>query len=197
MERPSDRDLVLEIAQAGIARVAPGPMIDQLVHTTDSHAVFGAGSEATRVAWSEVDRVLVLGAGKASAAMARALEGVLGDRISGGCVVTKYDHGVPLERIELIEAGHPVPDEQSLAAAQRIAARADEADERTLVVLLISGGGSSLLAAPLSPSRSARETRTGETSLASLTLDDLAATTRLLLGAGAPIGEVNCVRRHL
>jgi glycerate 2-kinase len=130
-------------------------------------------------------RIFVLGFGKAAGRMAQAVEEVLGTRIDRGLVVVKAGREAPLKLVRQVAGGHPVPDESSVQAAEQIAAMADEADERTLVVILISGGGSSLLAAPMDP---------GETGL---TLADIQETTRQLLACGAAIGEINCVRKHL
>ena len=125
-------------------------------------------------------RTIVIGAGKASAAMARALE----DHWSGpleGLVVTRYGYDVPCERIEIVQAAHPVPDAAGLAAAQRIRQLVTGLTADDLVIALISGGGSSLLVAP------------GE----GLTLADKQAVNTALLHSGASISEMNCVRRHL
>lgn len=126
-------------------------------------------------------RIFVVGAGKASARMASALEAVLGDRISGGAVTTKYGYLEPLRRIALTEAGHPLPDVAGLQGAGRIADIADGADRGDLVFVLISGGGSALLPMPAE----------------GMTLDEKIATTDLLLRSGATITEVNTVRKHL
>ena len=126
-------------------------------------------------------RVIVLGAGKAGASMARSLESILGDRIGEGFVVIKDAHRVPCERIELAEAGHPVPDARGLAASARLLALAESATADDLVIVLISGGGSALTPAPAPP----------------VTLEDKQAVTQLLLAAGATIGELNTVRKHL
>ena len=130
-------------------------------------------------------RIFVLGFGKAAGAMAQAVEEVLGSRIDRGLIVVKPGHEARLNLIRQVPGAHPVPDESSVRAAAEIAALADEADERTLVVILVSGGGSSLLAAPLD---------LGETGLS---LDDIQETSRQLLACGAAIGEMNCVRKHL
>ena len=128
-------------------------------------------------------RTVIVGAGKAAAAMARAVEDHWrGDpeRVSG-IVVTRYGHGLPTRRIEVVEASHPAPD----AAGQRAAARLLQAvaglTADDLVLVLLSGGGSALLAAPM----------------AAITLDEKRAVTRALLACGAGIGEINCVRKHL
>ena len=125
-------------------------------------------------------RTIVIGAGKASAAMARALE----DHWAGplkGLVVTRYGYEVPCERIEIVQAAHPVPDEAGLAASRRIAQMVTGLTADDLVIALISGGGSSLLVAPAP----------------GLTLADKRAVNSALLASGATISEMNCVRRHL
>ena len=125
-------------------------------------------------------RTIVIGAGKASAAMARALE----DHWPGplqGLVITRYGHDVPCQRIEIVQAAHPVPDAAGLQAAQRIHQLVSGLRADDLVLALISGGGSSLLVAP-GPG---------------LTLADKQAVNAALLASGASISEMNCVRRHL
>ena len=125
-------------------------------------------------------RTIVIGAGKASAAMARALE----DHWAGpleGLVVTRYGYEVPCARIEIVQAAHPVPDAAGIEAAERIRQLVTGLTADDLVIALISGGGSSLLVAP------------GE----GLTLADKQAVNTALLHSGASISEMNCVRRHL
>ena len=126
-------------------------------------------------------RIIVVGAGKASARMAQAAERALGRRVAGGCVVTSYGSAVPCRRIEIREAGHPTPDTAGTQAARRIGRWVDEAGRDDIVLCLISGGGSSLLPAPA----------------AGLTLADKQKVTSLLLRGGAPIEALNCVRKHL
>ncbi len=123
----------------------------------------------------------VVGAGKASATMARAVERLLGARVRGGLVNVKYGHLARLRRVELNECGHPVPDMAGVRGARRIAALARAAGERDLLLCLISGGGSALLPAPAEP----------------VTLDEKQATTKLLLACGANIHEINAVRKHI
>jgi hydroxypyruvate reductase len=125
-------------------------------------------------------RTIVIGAGKASAAMARAVEDHWQGPLSG-LVVTRYGYAVPCQRIEIVEAAHPVPDEAGLQAAQRMLALVADLHEDDLVICLISGGGSALLALPLP----------------GISLADKQALNRALLNSGATIGEMNCVRRHL
>ena len=125
-------------------------------------------------------RTIVLGAGKASAAMAKAVE----DHWRGpleGLVVTRYGHGVPCSRIEIVEASHPVPDAAGRDAAARILELARAAGPDDLVLCLISGGGSALLALPAP----------------GLTLEDKQAVNKALLASGADIHQMNIVRKHL
>ena len=125
-------------------------------------------------------RTIVVGAGKASAAMARAFENAWPGPLEG-IVVTRHGHAAPCERIEIIEAAHPVPDPAGEAAARRILDLARGAGPEDQLVCLVSGGGSALLALPA----------------AGLTLDDKQRVTRALLRCGATIGEINTVRKHL
>lgn len=125
-------------------------------------------------------RTIVLGAGKASAAMAQAVEAHWPGPLEG-LVVTRYGHAAPCARIEIVEAAHPVPDAAGRKAAERILKLAQEAGPEDLVLCLISGGGSALLALPAP----------------GLTLEDKQAVNKALLASGADIGQMNTVRRHL
>jgi hydroxypyruvate reductase len=125
-------------------------------------------------------RLIVVGAGKASAAMAKAVEEHWPGPLSG-LVVTRYGHGVPCSRIEIVEAAHPVPDAAGEAAAARILALLAGLNPNDRVLALISGGGSALLAAPAP----------------GITLAEKRALTDAMLRSGATIGEINCVRKHL
>ncbi len=125
-------------------------------------------------------RLIVIGAGKASAAMARAAERHYGEPLDG-FVVTRYGHAVKCEGIEIVEASHPVPDAAGLTAARRMFDLAQGLTERDTVLCLISGGGSALLPMPLD----------------GISLEDKQAVNRALLRSGATINEMNCVRRHL
>lgn len=126
-------------------------------------------------------QVMVLGIGKASARMASAMENILGQELTSGFVITKYGHGLKLRKMKVLEAGHPVPDENSLEGARILTGMAQAADEHTLIVNLISGGGSSLFCLPAD----------------GISLENKRKTTQALLASGAGIDEVNCVRKHL
>jgi hydroxypyruvate reductase len=138
---------------------------------------------ATACDLARVSRVIVIGIGKASVAMARAIENILGERITDGLVVTNAVTGAAPQRLRVMIGGHPVPNEQSVAAAEAALQllRATDNDD-TLVIFLISGGGSTLFEKPVSDS---------------ITLDDLQQVNRVLVGCGAVIGEMNVVRRYL
>ncbi|SOY53154.1 HYDROXYPYRUVATE REDUCTASE OXIDOREDUCTASE PROTEIN; tartrate degradation [Cupriavidus taiwanensis] len=125
-------------------------------------------------------RTVVIGAGKAAAAMAQAVEANWQGELSG-LVVTRYGHGAECKRIEVVEAAHPVPDEAGARAAQRMVELVQGLSADDLVLCLISGGGSALLAAPAP----------------GLTLADKQSVNKALLRSGASIGEMNCVRKHL
>src|SRR5665213_1964982 len=125
-------------------------------------------------------RLIVIGAGKASAAMARAVEEHWQGPLTG-LVVTRYGYAVPCKDIEILEAAHPVPDAAGMQAAQRMLERVGGLTPDDLVLCLISGGGSALLPLPAP----------------GLTLESKQALSRALLNCGATISEMNCVRRHL
>ncbi|MGH7479784.1 MAG: glycerate kinase type-2 family protein, partial [Candidatus Methylomirabilales bacterium] len=125
-------------------------------------------------------RVYVVGAGKACAAMAAAVEEVLGDRIRDGVVVVKDGTALPLRRIRVVQAGHPVPDTRGVEGTSAIRGLLTETRPEDLVIVLISGGGSALLPAPVHGT----------------TLAEKQAMTRALLACGATIEEINAVRKH-
>ncbi len=130
-----------------------------------------------------IERVFVIGFGKASAAMAQAAETILGDKITRGWVTVKYGHTAPLTtgKIVLHQAGHPLLDENSLRGTAQILELLDHATANDLILCLISGGGSALLELPV----------------ADVSLGDLRATNDALLRSGATINEMNTLRKHL
>jgi hydroxypyruvate reductase len=126
-------------------------------------------------------KLIVIGAGKAAGAMAACVNAHYGERITGGCVVTRYEHGVDAGRIRVIEAAHPVPDKAGQDAAREILACVQGLSADDTVIALLSGGASALLALPA----------------CGLTLADKQGINRALLRSGATIHEMNCVRKHL
>ncbi len=167
----------LRIFRASLAAAGPAKAIARAV--TLSGGALKVGSKTYRL--DQFDRIVVLGAGKASAAMAKALERILGSRISTGLINTKYEHLEKLKRIELNECGHPVPDQAGIGGAARIAALASACGPHDLVFCLISGGASALMPLPAS----------------GITLEEKQTATRLLLACGATIHEINAVRKHI
>jgi hydroxypyruvate reductase len=166
-----------EIFQAGLDAVAPGSAIKGFCQLIDEILVVdGQNYDLKRF-----DKIFVLGAGKAGASMAKAIEEILGERISAGTITVKYDHLEKLKWIKIQEAGHPLPDRKGLAGAKDILQLAAAADEKTLVICLISGGGSALMPLPA----------------AGISLKDKQETTRILLACGATIHEINTIRKHL
>ncbi|MCX6638331.1 MAG: glycerate kinase [Acidobacteria bacterium] len=171
------RKHALAIFRAALEASDPVEAVLRHVHAEGRFLVVGK----RRYALDRFRKIHVIGAGKASAAMARAVERLLGRRIAGGLVNVKYAHLAPVKRVELNECGHPLPDAAGVAGATRIARIAGQAGEDDLIIALMSGGGSALLPAPAPP----------------VTLEEKQATTRLLLACGANIHEFNAVRKHI
>jgi hydroxypyruvate reductase len=165
------------IWQAALAAGEVGPLLRRSFHRRGD--IVQVGDRAVDL--SRIDRVFVLGCGKAGAAMALAVEDILGDRVSAGFVVVKDGHLAATRTVVLAEAGHPVPDARGVQAASRLLELASGAAVNDLVIFLVSGGGSALTPAPS----------------AYVTLAEKQTLTRSLLAAGAAIGELNTVRKHL
>jgi len=164
-----------EIFQAALDAASPRIAIHRHVRREGERLlVDGAVYDLSR------GRVYVVGAGKACAAMAAAVEEVLGDRIRDGVVVVKDGYAIPLRRIRVTQAGHPVPDARGVEGTSAILALLTETGPEDLVIVLISGGGSALLPAPV----------------AGIDLIDKQTMTRVLLACGATIDEINAVRKH-
>jgi hydroxypyruvate reductase len=167
----------IDIFRTGVRAVEPAAAVKRHCHREGNrllvhHKVYDL---------AEFERIYVIGAGKAGAPMAKAVEETLGERITDGLINVKYGHLSELNRVRLKEAGHPVPDEAGLEGARAILDLASGTQERDMVLCLISGGGSALL--PL-PSKG-------------LSLSDKQDTTKILLACGATIHEINAVRKHI
>jgi len=171
------RETVLDVLGAALDAVEPGAAVRRALRREGD--VLRVGDRAYDLA--RYRRVWVVGAGKASAPMAAAVEGVLGERASGGHVTVKYGYTAPTSRVTLHEAGHPVPDEAGLAGSRAIVDLLRDAGEDDLVIAVISGGGSALMTLPVE----------------GVTLADIQALTEALLRSGAPIGALNATRKHL
>ncbi len=172
-----NQEAAISIFLAGIRGVMPERLIRRSLSVTGSSIRIGDRDFDT----GSQGRIFVIGAGKASAAMAHYVEAILGDRISGGHVVVKYGHACKLRYIEVTEAGHPVPDNNGFRATSEILRIAREAGENDIVICLLSGGGSALL------------TDIPE----GLIPEDIAVLNSVLVRGGVPIGEMNTVRKHL
>ncbi|HRQ60047.1 MAG TPA: glycerate kinase [Alphaproteobacteria bacterium] len=163
---PDYQGFLLELSRKGVEACLPARVLPACLPDLANHK----------------GRVIVIGAGKASAAMAAALEDHYGDDAPlEGIVVTRYGYGVPTRKIKIIEAAHPVPDAAGLEASNAIVAAVENLSADDLVIALISGGGSALLALPAP----------------GITLEEKRAINKALLSCGAPIDEMNCVRKHI
>ena len=171
------RPLLKKLIVRGLTTVNARTAVGRVISRNGVKLVIGR----RRYDLSRYERVVVVGAGKATASMAQAVEQRLGPRLHGGFVVVKYGHVVPTRRIVVAEAGHPVPDRSGQRAAARLCAMAAELGPRDLLIVLLSGGASSLLPAPV----------------AGVTLADKQRTTQELLRCGASIHDINTVRKHL
>eukprot|EP01029_Cantina_marsupialis_P018846 TRINITY_DN4363_c0_g1_i2.p1 TRINITY_DN4363_c0_g1~~TRINITY_DN4363_c0_g1_i2.p1 ORF type:complete len:270 (+),score=52.43 TRINITY_DN4363_c0_g1_i2:208-1017(+) len=177
-------EFLKNVVLSAIKNALPDSCIDRNVFVKEEAIVIG--TESFKV--SEIDNIRVVGFGKASVNMARALvnrfkgqDDIL-KRLSG-LVITKYDHvgDVKVDQIEFTEAAHPVPDENGTNFAQKVVSQLDSCTEKDLVIFLVSGGGSSLLSLPRSP----------------VSLKDLQDLSGILLRCGATIDEINTLRKHL
>jgi len=172
-----ERQNLLDIFNAALAAVDPYNAVMKAAKIEHNHFQAG-GAQFDLEAY---ERIIVVGAGKATGRMASAIETLLGDKLAAGLIVVKHGHTEPLAIIEQVEAAHPVPNEEGFEGTQRILNMVHAADENTLIICLLSGGASALLVAPVE----------------SVSLEDKQKTTRLLLYAGASINELNAVRKHL
>jgi len=172
------RRLLVETLDYTLASVDPCKLVSRHVKRQGNRLV--VDGEVTRL--GEYDSVLLVGAGKASGAMAEALEEILGNRLDGGLVVIPTGQTPPrLKRVTPLLAPHPTPDHNSVSAARELVSLVERMTNRDLLICVISGGGSALLSLPTEP----------------LTIEDKGQTARMLMNAGATIVELNTVRKHL
>jgi glycerate 2-kinase len=171
------REIAHQIFLAGIDSVLPSNLINREVSLIGNQLKFGDLSFPL----DSINKIYVVGAGKAAAMMAVEVEKILGERIKGGHIIVKYGYSCELKYIDVTEAGHPVPDSNGLRATQEILKIAEKADSSDLVICLLSGGGSSLLYDI--PEGSSHE--------------DMIKLNGLLINSGASISEINAVRKHL
>lgn len=171
------RKEAIDIFLAGVESVKPDNLLNRFI------SIRGNTLQIEEILFdlSSIKNIFIVGAGKASAAMAQTVESILGSRITAGHIITKYEHAVPLKFIETTEAGHPVPDENGIKGTENILTIVKKAEKDDLVICLISGGGSALLA----------DVPEG------CTIEDLKKVSSILLKTGANINEMNCIRKHL
>jgi glycerate 2-kinase len=167
----------IEIFNAGISAVKPDQAILNHCRLDNNHLIVGPNQYDL----NRCDHIYVIGAGKATAIMAKTIEQLLGNRIDQGCIIVKYDHTVKLDRIRIHQAGHPLPDENGVAGAKEILKLARKAGSTDLIICLISGGGSALMPLPAK----------------GISLTDKQTATDILLHCGAPIYAINTLRKHL
>jgi len=178
-----------QIFRAAVDRVDPYEMIRSQVSLEDSVLNIDTETVHENIDLDTFEEIVVLGAGKAGAPMAKALEDILGDRIARGFVVVKAGHLDTLRTVELLEASHPVPDHRSVAAGKRILDEANRGTEGTLFLIVVSGGGSALLESPRQCSIDGEPV--------GITLEEMQRTTSVLLASGVAIHEINAIRKHL
>jgi glycerate-2-kinase len=171
------RKTATEIFLSAVESVKPDKLMSRFVSVNKNILQI----ENHSIDLNAVKNIYVVGAGKASAMMALALEKILDSRITEGHIVTKYGHSIPLKHIQITEAGHPVPDENGLNGTEKVLSVVNSAEKDDLIICLISGGGSALL--PDVPE--------------GCTLDDLKKLNTALLKCGADIKQMNCIRKHL
>jgi glycerate 2-kinase len=169
------RDCARQIWEAALDAANPASCINKTLRVQGD--VLSIGDKKLTID----GKLIVIGAGKAASRMAQVVEETLGDRITDGLVVTKYEHGLPLKRIRQIEAGHPIPDAAGVNAVRETRDLLRGLNPQDIVLCLISGGGSALWPAPAE----------------GITLEQKQEVTSLLLRAGATILELNAVRKHL
>ncbi len=172
---------IREIFESAVAAVRPKKVVSRNVQLMDSLSGVKLLIGGTEYDLSEYHRIHVVGAGKAASSMALSMEGILGERISGGTVTVKYGHLEELDIVHINEAGHPIPDEAGIKGTRDILELVKGLTSHDLVVCLISGGGSALMPLPCE----------------GISLGEKQDTTRLLLECGATINEINAIRKHI
>ncbi|TAJ23850.1 MAG: glycerate kinase [Nitrospirae bacterium] len=177
VKQPRVRALLRRLLEAGLQAADPEAAVLRHVKRTGHLLTVGRQRYDLR----NYDRVIAVGAGKASARMAAALEHLLGKRLTEGLVIVKYGHAIPTKIIRMLEAGHPIPDRAGQQATMQVRSLLGRLTSKDLLFVLLSGGASSLLPAPVP----------------GVTLAEKRKTTALLLRCGASIQEANTVRKHL
>lgn len=176
----AERATAQAIFRAGVAAADPETCIVNYLHNTGENLAIGCGDNLRRGNWR---RIHLLSFGKAACAMAKAAIRIVPDTwlAGAGIAITNYENAIAVDNIQVFGAGHPLPDQAGLQAAETVINRLKTVQAGDLVLVLVSGGGSALLPCPV----------------AGVSLADKIATTQLLLASGADINQINCVRKHL
>lgn len=176
------RKMAKEIFGKAVAAVNPSEALKKSVHIQNGHLTIQVhGVSKYSFDLNQFHRVFLIGTGKASASMAQAIEEIFKDHLTSGVITTKTGHGLPLKKTEVIEAGHPLPDQKGIEGARKIQSLLKDSGEKDLILFLISGGGSALLPLPVDGTSLAEKKKT----------------TQLLLDCGADIVEINTIRKHI
>jgi glycerate 2-kinase len=170
------------IFSKAISAVDPSKRLKEMLQIDEDRLLIRMGEGSEKIFdLNTFHRIFLIGTGKASASMAQAIEDIFGDRITKGLITTKYSHILPLHKTEIIEAGHPLPDQKGFDGAKKIQGILKESGPKDLVLFLLSGGGSALLPLPAE----------------GIGLEEKQEVTQLLLNCGADIQEINTIRKHI
>ncbi|HBX43501.1 MAG TPA: glycerate kinase, partial [Deltaproteobacteria bacterium] len=175
------KSLLTNLFLTAVASVEPARLVRGALHRDEEGISLSGGGASSILSWSSVERIFLVGGGKAGRPMVQAAVSVLEGKVSAGAIAVPKGEGGSLHSVRLIETGHPLPDDGSRKAAQAMLDVVSGAGENDLVIALISGGGSAMISAPpegVSPS-------------------DKETVFRLMLQSGADIAEFNTVRKHL
>ncbi len=179
---PELRDMAQAIFLKAIAAVNPLERLKEILRIDNDRLFLGLNRDSEKVFRLDAfHRIFLIGTGKASASMAQGIEKIFGNRITRGVITTKYGHVLPLEKTEVIECGHPIPDQNGIQGAEKILSLLKKSRSEDLVIFLLSGGGSALLPLPIK----------------GITLEEKQEVTQFLLDCGADIKEINTIRKHI
>lgn len=176
------KNMAKTIFSKAVSAVDPSQRLKEMIRIEKDRLSIKTEGDTERVFHlATFKKIFLIGTGKASASMAQAIEKIFGDRITQGVIATKYGHVLPLKRTEIIEAGHPIPDQKGFEGAKKIQSILKESGPEDLVIFLLSGGGSALSPLPAE----------------GITLEEKQQVTQLLLDCGADIKEINTIRKHI
>jgi len=176
------RKMAKAIFSRAVSAVDPAQRLREIIHIEKDRLLIKTEEDSAKTFRLDAfKKICLVGAGKASASMAQAAEEIFGDRMARGMITTKYGHALSLQRSEVIEAGHPIPDQKGYEGAKKIQSLLKECGPDDLIIFLLSGGGSALLPLPVE----------------GIALEEKQQVTQFLLGCGADIREINTIRKHI